>query len=112
MIVMTKTPDHMQGMLGLPKSLGGKATGALVANPSKQPQNVVGKRKHQKGAIREADFDSTCLDSGTFDPVNEELTVYFTDGRGPYTYDCTKAEWKELLASPSVGEFFNDEIKD
>jgi KTSC domain len=108
---MAKTPDHMKGVDAIGKSGGGKAAGVHVADPRKQPQNVVAKRKHHKGAIREEDFDSTCLDSGTFDPVNEELTVYFTDGRGPYSYDCSKAEWKELLASPSIGEYFNDELK-
>ena len=79
-----------------------------IEDADKKPRNLVS--RNRKGP-KEVIFDSTCLAEGEFDPEDETLTVTFTDGRGPYTYDCTKQDWKELLASDSIGVFFNLEIK-
>lgn len=57
-------------------------------------------------------LNSSAIISADYDPESQELYVTFASGT-TYTYFSVPA-WKfdELIAAPSAGSYFNDQIRD
>jgi hypothetical protein len=88
-----------------PRGGGSARSAAPAQGHNSQPQ------KHKRTRIRDIEFNSTCLASASYDPSQELLfDVYFTDGRGPYAYDCSPDELKDLKAEG--GTFFNAVLRE
>jgi KTSC domain len=55
-----------------------------------------------------AELDSSAIASASY--KGGTLTINFRDG-STYEYESSLAEFRQLIGSDSVGEFFNEEIR-
>lgn len=62
-------------------------------------------------SVRTAALSSTALASASYDDESQELEITFTSGRS-YTFQSVPADiYEGLVASPSPGSYYNQNIK-
>jgi hypothetical protein len=106
---------HSTGINSLPKVSAFKqalAEGLNAKNPNRQPlaqvgHNTVSKIKHAKHLA--AGIDSECFSSLEWE--GGIATATFARNGAIYEYELTREEFLEWVASGSLGQYFNAEIR-
>lgn len=80
---------------------------AARAAQGAQPKPTARRPSRAKALVADAS-GSTCFDSLKY--RDGTVTAVFTDG-SVYEYDMSRADAKEWFNDPSLGEFFNSEIR-
>jgi hypothetical protein len=59
-----------------------------------------------------SDFDSSFIKTIGWNSLNKDLMVHFKSGSFWIYYNVPKKDYSKLIAAPSVGQYFNKNIRD